>query len=187
MRVLEKVLSLIPDKKTRDLASTASGMLLVLGGRKGVGLGLFAKGLYGLEKHWQEQNHFEGDLKERWERAIRFYEETHQHPVNRKLHIVGIPIILGGTAGLLLFRPYRPAWILSAGAFAFGWALNFIGHGLFEKNAPAFADDPLSFVAGPVWDWQQLKKNKKNKGKEEAAKEADALGVNVAPADPAVA
>jgi uncharacterized membrane protein YGL010W len=34
--------------------------------------------------------------------------------------------------------------------------LNFIGHGKYEKNAPAFADDPLSFIAGPVWDFQQI-------------------------------
>lgn len=183
--MLDKLLSLIPDKKTRDVAATASGMLLVLGGRKVVGLGMFAKGIVGLEKHWREVNEFDGDLKERWERAIRFYDETHRDPINRKLHIVGIPIILGGTAGLLLFRPYRPAWFLSASAFTFGWALNFIGHGLFEKNAPAFADDPLSFLAGPVWDLDQLKK-RKGTGQAEAGPLAD-VSLNVVPADPAVA
>lgn len=76
--------------------------------------------------------------------------------MNRKLHIVGIPMIVGGTAGLLLFSPFRPLWLASAAAFVAGWALNFLGHGRFEKNAPAFADDPLSFIAGPAWDFMHL-------------------------------
>lgn len=149
--MLDKLISLIPDRKTRDVASMAGGMALLLGGRKVVGLGLFAKGAYGLEQRWREVHAFEGDLEERWEEAVRFYEETHKDPINRKLHGVAIPILLGGTAGLLLFRPHRPLWFLSASAFTLGWALSFVGHGLFEKNAPAFADDPLSFLAGPVW------------------------------------
>ncbi len=37
--------SLIPDKKMRDLVTTAGGMLLLLGGRKVLALGTFAKGL----------------------------------------------------------------------------------------------------------------------------------------------
>jgi len=46
--------------------------------------------------------------------------------------------------------------LLSASAFVGGWVLNFIGHGRYEKNQPAFADDPLSFIAGPAWDFMQL-------------------------------
>ena len=60
-----------------------------------------------------------------------------------------------------MFNPFRPLWFISAGAFASGWVLNIIGHGMYEKNAPAFADDPLSFIAGPVWDFTQLRSKKK--------------------------
>ena len=35
--------------------------------------------------------------------------------------------------------------------------MNIVGHAVFEKNRPAFADDPLSFLAGPVWDLGQVK------------------------------
>lgn len=151
--MLDTVLSFIPEKKKRNVAYTAAGMVALLAGRKLAGLSLVAKGMKGLEKVWrQEHPEFTGGFRERFERALDFYEQTHQDPTNRKLHVVGIPIILGGTAGLLIFSPYRPMWFLSAGAFSFGWILNFIGHGFFEKNAPAFADDPLSFVAGPVSD-----------------------------------
>jgi hypothetical protein len=155
--MFEKILGMISDKKKRDVALMAGGMLSLLGGRKIVALSMFAKGAMGLEKEWRRVHpEFEGGLAERWEKAIEFYESTHQHPWNRKLHIAGIPIIVGGTAGLLLFRPYGPTWLVSAGAFTFGWVLNFIGHGMFEKNAPAFADDPLSFIAGPAWDLRHV-------------------------------
>jgi hypothetical protein len=142
----------------RDLALTAGGMVALVAGRKLVGLGMFAKGVQGLEQGWHEAHpDFEGGLRERWDEAIRFYEATHKHPVNRTLHVVGIPAIVGGAVGLLVFGAYRPLWWAAAGSFTGGWVLNIIGHAVFEKNAPAFADDPLSFIAGPVWDWQQMR------------------------------
>lgn len=151
------LLARLKDKKTRDLACVAGGMGALLFGQRLLGLGLFAHGFYGLEQRWREEHDFEGSWEERWERAAAFYEATHQDPVNRVLHIVGIPLVAGGAAGLLMSRPLRPVWWASAGAFTFGWALNFVGHGLFEKKAPAFSEDPLSFLAGPVWDWQNLR------------------------------
>ncbi len=188
---LTDVLSFIPDKKTRDLVTTAGGMVLLLSGRKVLALGTFAKGLKGLEESWREVHDFDGDLAERWQHAVKFYEETHQDATNRKLHVIGIPIIVGGAAGLLLFPSYRPMWMLSAGAFTFGWVLNFIGHGLYEKKAPAFADDPLSFLAGPVWDLQQVRKKKHVAAEQRAAEDEGAVidvsGVNVRPSDPAMA
>ena len=160
--MLEKLLSLIPNKKTRDVATMATGMLGLLSGQKVLSLGLFGRGAMALEKEWRERHPEVEGFDERWRRAIEFYDATHKDPVNRKLHIIGIPMIVGGTAGLLLFSPFRPMWLGAAGLFVAGWALNFVGHGLFEKNAPAFADDPLSFIAGPVWDFQQLFRKGKN-------------------------
>lgn len=151
------VIERLRDPKTRDLACVAGGMGALLAGQKLVGLGLFARGLHGLERRWREEHDFQGTLEERWQRAGEFYEATHQDPVNRFLHLVGIPLVAGGAAGLIMSRPLRPVWLASAGAFTLGWGLNFIGHGLFEKKAPAFAEDPLSFFVGPVWDWQNLR------------------------------
>jgi uncharacterized membrane protein YGL010W len=87
---------------------------------------------------------------------VRYYEETHQHPTNRLLHRIGIPLIVGGAAGLLLAPAFRPVWFASAGAFTLGWGLNLVGHAAFEKNRPAFSADPLSFVTGPLWDLKAL-------------------------------
>ena len=155
--MLDKLISLLPNKKSRDVATMAGGMVGLLTGRKVMALSMFTKGAMALEDEWRKAHpDFQGNFADRWSRAIRFYDQTHRNPTNRKLHIIGIPIIVGGAAGLLVFSPFRPAWFVSAGAFVFGWGLNFVGHGVFEKNAPAFADDPLSFVAGPVWDFQQV-------------------------------
>lgn len=132
------------------------GMATLLTGQKASALGMFARGVALLEKSWRERHpEFEGGFKERVAESVRFYEETHAHPTNRKLHQVGIPMIVGGAAGLLLAPAYRPVWLASAGLFAVGWGLNIVGHSVYEKNRPAFSADPLSFITGPLWDLKQ--------------------------------
>ncbi len=128
-------------------------------GAKATPLAMFAVGARGLEREWRAAHpDATGSFGDRWQRAIEFYDATHQDPVNRVLHIVGIPMIVGGVVGMLAAPRYTPPWWVANGSWTAGWILNFIGHGLFEKGAPAFADDPLSFVAGPVWDFMQLQK-----------------------------
>ncbi len=157
MPILDTVINRL-DRKTRGVALTFGGMGALMVGGKATAIGLVAKGLRDIEAEWRAAHpDFVGGKRARWQAAIEFYDATHQHPTNRKLHIVGIPIIVGGTTGLLVWPRYTPPWFLSAGAFGVGWALNFVGHGLYEKNAPAFADDPLSFIAGPIWDLMHLK------------------------------
>lgn len=145
------------DRKIISVAQLVIGMGCVLAGKKGPGLGLFTKGAFELEKLYRK-NHpeLEPGLKPRWRNAVAFYEETHQEETNRLLHRIGIPIIVGGTLGLLLARPYKKVWWASAIAFAGGWATNIVGHGIYERNRPAFTDDPLSFIAGPAWDVKQF-------------------------------
>lgn len=162
-----------PLARHKDLLLTGGGMLALMAGRKGTAITLFSAGFKGLEDNWRQQNpDFDGDWRARWARAEAFYEETHRNETNRWLHIVGIPIIVGGTVGLLAARPWRPAWLASLGAFSVGWGLNFIGHGVFEKAAPAFRDDPLSFIAGPVWDLRQLRQHLQGAPVDEAERAA---------------
>lgn len=147
----------VTDRKARDIAFAVGGMGALAAGGKLSALALFAKGVQGLEATWREKHpEFTGGFGERWRKAAEFYEATHQNPTNRVLHMVGIPMIVGGAVGLLVSPSFSPPWVASAGTFAAGWALNIAGHAFFEKNAPAFADDPLAFVAGPLWDLQQL-------------------------------
>lgn len=125
-------------------------------------LSLFGAGIKLLEQDWRARHpEFTGNVAERWQASLSFYRETHQNGTNRTLHLIGIPLILGGAAGLFVSKPLSvrgPLWVGSLGAFAAGWALNLIGHAAFEKRAPAFSDDGLSFIAGPVWDLQELLK-----------------------------
>jgi hypothetical protein len=167
--MLERIAKLIPSKKTRDVALMGGGMAALLAGQKVVGLALFGKGALGIEELWRERHpEFSGTFEERWQKALEFYEETHADDTNRLLHVIGIPMIVGGAAGLLLFTPFGPRWIAAAGSFTAGWVLNFIGHGVYEKKAPAFTDDPLSFLAGPIWDLQQLRSGRRRKRRDDA-------------------
>ncbi len=130
-------------------------------GFKKSALALFGAGVRLLEKDWRTRHpDFVGGSAERWQASLAFYRDTHQNGTNRTLHLVGIPLIVGGAAGLFASKPLSPVsgvlWVGSLSAFVTGWALNLVGHAAFEKRAPAFSDDGLSFIAGPVWDLQQL-------------------------------
>ena len=63
------------------------------------------------------------------------YENSHQHPVNRACHTVGIPMIvlalLLGAVSIFVPRLRVAALVM----FALGWVLQFIGHA-FEGKAP---------------------------------------------------
>lgn len=141
------------DSDTRKLAG---GMALLMTGGKMSALAMFGSGLKSLEEDWRSRNPDVKGFKDRWNRALEFYDATHQNQVNRALHTVGIPMIVGGAVGLLLSPRLTPPWLGSAGLFASGWVLNIAGHAIFEKNRPAFTEDPLSFVAGPAWDVKRM-------------------------------
>ncbi len=130
-------------------------------GFKRSALTLFAAGMRTLEADWRSRHpEFKGGAAERFQAALAFYRETHQNPTNRRLHVIGIPLILGGALGLFVSPPLSPVsgwvWLGSLGAFSGGWALNLVGHAVHEGRAPAFSEDGLSFLAGPVWDLQEL-------------------------------
>ena len=72
------------------------------------------------------------------------YNADHQHPVNRALHSVGIPMIVLSIP-VLPFNPF-----LAAALFVVGWILQFIGHA-FEGKAPSFFSDPRYLLVGPLW------------------------------------
>ncbi len=156
--MLEKLTRALSDRKNRDLALVAGGMLGIMSGAKATPLAMFAVGVRGLEREWRSAHPEVEGFAERWQHAIEFYDATHQDPVNRVLHVVGIPMIVGGVVGMMASPRWTPPWWIANGSWTAGWILNFIGHGLYEKGAPAFADNPLSFVAGPVWDFMQLQK-----------------------------
>ena len=151
--MIERLFSLLPSGRRRDVAMTAAGVGSLLVGRKVIGLSLMAKGLAGLEDRWQlEHPEHDGTLEHRWELAKESYDQTHQHPTNRVLHAVGLPMVAGGALGLLTLRSFRPLWMGAAGCFTVGCAIQLIGHAALEERGPGFTEDPLSAVVGPFED-----------------------------------
>jgi len=88
-----------------------------------------------------------GRSSEQW---IAQYATSHQHPVNRFCHTLGIPLIVIAVAWFAI------AWVVSAPLwiavtlFVTGWALQFIGHA-FEGKRPEFFHDWRFLFVGLRW------------------------------------
>jgi uncharacterized membrane protein YGL010W len=47
-------------------------------------------------------------------------------------------------------------WVIAAGLFAFGWALQIIGHWLFEGNRPTLLENPVQMLISPTYIFAKL-------------------------------
>jgi len=77
------------------------------------------------------------------------YREDHQHPVNRTLHTIGIPMIVVSVPLLLAAPP------VGITLFVVGWILQFVGHA-FEGKMPSFFSDPKYLLIGPMWFYKKI-------------------------------
>jgi uncharacterized membrane protein YGL010W len=88
--------------------------------------------------------------KASWDEWIAQYATSHQHPVNRVCHTVGIPMI----AVSLLLAPiviWRSGWWWAIAAlFVVGWVFQFVGH-VFEQKPPEFFKDWRFLFVGLRW------------------------------------
>jgi len=89
------------------------------------------------------------------EEWVAQYSSSHQHPVNRFCHTLGIPLIL--LSGLLLVASIfvRHLLIYALILFLVGWALQFVGHA-FERKPPEFLRDWRFLFVGVRWWWAKL-------------------------------
>ncbi len=81
---------------------------------------------------------------------IARYTQSHQNPVNRVCHTIGIPLI---AASILLFAValfLHGFWPVPLGLFVVGWAFQFIGHA-FEGKPPEFFKDWRFLFVGLRW------------------------------------
>lgn len=78
------------------------------------------------------------------------YDQDHQHPLNRQLHVVGITLI-ASSVPLLLIAPK-----LALGSFALGWTCQFVGHAI-EGKKPSFSRDPRFMAIGALWYVKELR------------------------------
>ncbi len=92
-------------------------------------------------------------MRKSLEEYMREYGEAHRKRGTRVTHMFGIPMILASLPLLPLAPP------VGLGLFAGGWALQFVGHYVFEKNDPKFFGDPLNLIVGVIWaavEWARL-------------------------------
>ena len=93
-----------------------------------------------------------GQTSEQW---IAKYERSHQHPVNRACHTLGIPTILISLALFAAGFIRHRLWWAAFSLFVLGWLLQFIGHA-FEGKPPEFFQDWRFLLVGVRWWWAKM-------------------------------
>jgi uncharacterized membrane protein YGL010W len=82
---------------------------------------------------------------------VALYSNSHQHPVNRMLHTLGIPLIVVSLVAALVGVIVMPSLLpIAGGLFLLGWIFQFVGHA-FEGKPPEFFKDWRFLFVGLRW------------------------------------
>src|SRR5262245_31490096 len=84
------------------------------------------------------------------EEWVAQYAQSHQHPVNRFCHTVGIPLIVVSIVLAIASGFSGLVWRTALALFVVGWAFQFIGHA-FEGKPPEFFHDWRFLFVGLRW------------------------------------
>lgn len=91
-----------------------------------------------------------------WDEWINEYSESHEHPVNRLTHKIGIPMI----AVSILLVPFAffitGFWKIPLALFVIGWIFQFVGHA-FEGKPPEFFKDWRFLLVGLRWWFKKIR------------------------------
>jgi uncharacterized membrane protein YGL010W len=60
-------------------------------------------------------------------------------------------VVTGAIFVVLLLVGRALPWGVGLGLFLGGWAVQFLGHALFEQSSPAFLRNLLHLLVGPAW------------------------------------
>ncbi|HEV2642402.1 MAG TPA: DUF962 domain-containing protein [Candidatus Elarobacter sp.] len=85
-----------------------------------------------------------------WDQWIAEYSTSHQNPVNRFCHTIGIPLI---AVSILLFVAaivWHSLWPIALTLFVVGWVFQFVGH-FVEGKPPEFFHDWRFLFVGLRW------------------------------------
>ena len=85
-----------------------------------------------------------------WEEWIAQYGQSHQHPVNRLCHTLGIPLIVVSLPLFLVVLLVPGFWPVPVALFIVGWIFQFVGHA-FERKPPEFFHDWRFLFVGLRW------------------------------------
>lgn len=81
---------------------------------------------------------------------IAEYSKSHQHPVNRACHTLGIPMIVLALLMVPVSLLVPGLWRSALALFVIGWILQFVGHA-FERKPPEFFRDWRFLFVGVRW------------------------------------
>ena len=93
-----------------------------------------------------------GRTNEQW---IAQYGSSHQHPVNRVCHTLGIPTILFSVPVFVASIFFHGLWVYALALFLIGWIFQFVGHA-FEGKPPEFFHDWRFLFVGVRWWWAKI-------------------------------
>jgi len=91
-----------------------------------------------------------------WEQWISEYAGSHQHPVNKFFHTIGIPLIAASLPLFVLGIFVRGVWMVALVMFVLGWVFQLIGH-WFEGKRPEFLRDWRFLFVGLRWWFAKIK------------------------------
>ena len=90
------------------------------------------------------------------EEWIAQYAESHQHPVNRICHTIGIPLIALSVPLFIVAIFVEGFWPVPLTLFVVGWAFQFVGHA-FEGKPPEFFKDWRFLFVGLRWWFAKIR------------------------------
>jgi len=85
-----------------------------------------------------------------WNEWIAQYATSHQHPINRLCHTLGIPLIVLALVMVPVAFFVNGFWPVPVALFVIGWIFQFIGHA-FEGKSPEFFHDWRFLLVGLRW------------------------------------
>lgn len=86
-----------------------------------------------------------------WDEWIAQYATSHQHPVNRFCHTIGIPLIALSIPLAAVAILVDGLWPVPLTMFVVGWLLQFVGHAVEGKPPEFFHDWRFLFVGLRWW------------------------------------
>ena len=81
---------------------------------------------------------------------IAQYASSHQHPVHRVCHTIGLPLMVLSLALFVAAIFVRGLWPVPVALFVLGWIFQFVGHA-FEGKPPEFFKDWRFLLVGTRW------------------------------------
>jgi uncharacterized membrane protein YGL010W len=91
-----------------------------------------------------------------WDEWIAQYSRSHEHPVNRFCHTLGIPLIAVSIPLFLVAVVVPGFWVIPLGLFVVGCVFQFVGHA-FEGKPPEFFHDWRFLFVGLRWWFAKIR------------------------------